>query len=229
MGAAVVVGILTATLSACCTVIPGAVVAGEDDQSVFKQPVLLQGVHDLPYAPVHLLHTVAINTCLGCPQPLLAGVGRPVGEGGCIVQEEGAILVVINELGSHLGQFLGHAALVVRLVVDHLVVMVDPIWVIVIGVECAVEEIKPPVIGALLLLDAQVPLAHQRGLIARLLQHLGQEDLIRRQAIVLVGVGSLHHLQEVGQVSAHLLGVHICPAGEGADGIAAGKQPCPGS
>ena len=72
--------------------IPGAIIAGEDDQRVVSQAVPVQDGQKLAHTPVDLLYRVAEDAALGAVAERLRRVQRAVREGVREVEEERTLL-----------------------------------------------------------------------------------------------------------------------------------------
>ncbi len=229
MGAAVELRGLSASLPAGRALVPGSVVAREEDKRVVQDALLLKLVHDFADAPVYLLHAVSVCAALGSAGIVLAYLRGPVRERGCIVEEERLVaaclfVYIVQDAGCEL---LGELGLVIGLVVHDIIVLIHAVRLHVVRIEGPVEVIESAVIGKLPLLHAQMPLAEERRVVPHGLQGLRKEDFVCGEAGVPVRVCAQDALQEACEVPADDLCVHVCAACERAQGISAGKQARP--
>ena len=89
----------------------GAVVAGEDQQRVFRQPLLVEGGHDFPDHPVDFADEIAVQARPAAADESLVGDDRRVRRGQRQVEEEGVgagrgdvVAGAADELRDHLFQ-----------------------------------------------------------------------------------------------------------------------------
>jgi len=95
---------------------PRAVVGAEDDDGVFGEVVLVEGLHDLADGPVEFHHDIAVETGARFAFEFFADVERHVGHGVGDVEEEGLVLFPFNKADGALGGPSGELCLM--LVVD---------------------------------------------------------------------------------------------------------------
>ena len=99
--------VVAVLLDAAVREIFGAVVAGEDEQGVFRDSPAFQGFHDLADAPVYLAHVVAVFSGVAHPLEFLGGHDGGMRRGQGEVQEEGFVAGFFDVAHRTAGDF-GH-------------------------------------------------------------------------------------------------------------------------
>src|SRR6187402_3427292 len=94
---------LAAAELARAALIPGAVIAGEQEERVLVEPVLLQRLHDLPHGPIQLADDIAVNAVGALAAERRAGRQRDVRIGMGEIKEERAGFVVFDEFHGTFG------------------------------------------------------------------------------------------------------------------------------
>ena len=205
-----------------------AVVAGEDDQRVLAQALLVQrgddppdllverGDHRRVGAARRVLDGVGIAVLVGLLR-LIGRMGRERGE----VEEERLVLVLLLD---ELDRLVADQVQVIALLVDELAValpvdqaaaLVGEVVDLADGV--AVEVIEAAVLRPEFLVGVtQVPFADHVGRITGFLQRLGQRPFVGRQAVAVVGEDH----QRLQAVAHRIAAGHQGRAGRGAHGHA---------
>lgn len=93
-------------------IVPGSVVAGEDDHGGLVKAFFLQGTEDFAYGPVEGFDDVAVVAGAGAALTILRDADREVGHGEGKVKEEGVGFGGFDELDGFVGVAGGEVGLV---------------------------------------------------------------------------------------------------------------------
>ena len=102
---------------------PWAIIRADNDQGIPGDAGPLESVEDLARAPVELLDHVSVAPGRRGPESILADVQGDVGKGVRQVEEEGAVLVLLDEGHRLFGVATGQRRLIDRMALDDLLVL----------------------------------------------------------------------------------------------------------
>ena len=81
-----------------------AVVAGENDEGVFAEFEVVQGLQDGADVGIKLLHIIAKKSALAAASEVFRRGDVGVGTAGCEIEEEGLVFIALDKLDRFLGE-----------------------------------------------------------------------------------------------------------------------------